>query len=417
MNDPADMEGVKMARFRKYLSISITVIELIGVFLLPKICPRTLVEDILAKYEKASKRVRLLPATALVYFILAMFIWRDPPQEEVLRIVCEGLSWTYPDFNNNILPTKGAISRARSRLGPDVLREMAEQTLKPIAPPNVKGAWYKGMRLMSIDGSCFDMPDSKENADFFGYPSSSRGDTAFPQLRLVGLVETGSHVIVSAQVRPYKISEQAMAVDLIENGKFSSEMLVLADRNFYGYKLWKKSLETGANLLWRIKTNLSLFVERRLKDNSFISIVCDSNDCNNCDPIKVRVIEYALKDNKNPEEDGEIYRLITNLMDCKNYPANELAALYHERLGIESLYDEIKTSLRANSSIIRSKIPDLVLQDIWAIIIIHFAIRQLMAESAWEQSMDPDDLSFKESVYIIRRKLPLAAAFSPDKEE
>jgi hypothetical protein len=250
------------ARFRKLLPQSLDLNHLLSVGFLSKICPRSMIDSILEKYEKTGKRVRLLPAAALVYFIMALSLWREPPQEEVLRIVCESLTWIIPDFDNRVLPAKGAVSRARYRLGPDVMREAAGQTLKPLAPLEASEAWYNGMRLMAVDVTCFDVLDSKVNADYFGYPSSSRGDTAFPQLRVAGLAETGTHIIAAAQVRPYKRSEQEMTAALISSGKFTPEMLIMADRNFYGYKLWKQAFSTGANLLWRIKSNLVLPAER-----------------------------------------------------------------------------------------------------------------------------------------------------------
>jgi hypothetical protein len=269
---------------------------------------------------------------------------------------------------------------------------------------------------MAIDGTCFDVPDSKVNADYSGYPSSSRGDTAFPQLRVVGLVETGTHIIVAAQVRPYKCSAQEMTAALKSSGKFTPEILIMADRNFYGYKLWKQAVSTGANLLWRIKSNPMLPAERRLSDNSCISTVYDSRDRTDCTPIKVRIIEYKLKGKNNPDKD-QIYRLITNIFNHIVNPAKKLAALSHERREMESIYDEVKISLSANTTIIRSKIPELVIRDVWGLMLIHFAIRQLMSETTWDHKRDPGELSFKGAVHTVRRKLPQATAFSPGEAE
>jgi hypothetical protein len=264
------------------------------------------------------------------------------------------LSSLAPDFNILALPTKSAIFKARLKLGPDVLKELANRALKPIAPLNAPEAWYKGMRLMSLDGSVFDVPDSTENATYFGYLSSSRGETAFPQLRLLSLIETGSQVAGAGEVGQSKRSEQELTSILIDQEKFSPEMLALADRNFYGYNLWKKACNTGANLFWRIKNNLNLPIKKRLPDKSFLSTVYDSRDKKNCIPIQVRVIEYKLKDN-NGQDNDIIYRIITNVLDYILAPANELAALYHERWEIENVYGEIKVVLKGNSTIIRSK--------------------------------------------------------------
>jgi hypothetical protein len=352
----------------------------------------------------------MLPASFVVYFIMSLALWRDPPQEEVLRIVFECLTLIHPEYDSLDLPTKSAIFKARLRLGPDVMYEVAKMVMKPIALPNAPGAWFHGLRLMSLDGTTFDVPDSQQNASYFGYPSSSRAVTAFPQIRLLGLAETGTHVLVAAEVGPYKCTEQELTARMIDNGGFTPEMLILADRNFYGYRLWKKASETGASLLWRTKTNLILPVEKRLPDNSFLSTVYDSKDRNNCDPLRVRVVEYKLKGENTPDKDN-IYRILTNMFDYKQTPAKELAALYHERWEIESIFSEIKVSLKGNSTIIRSKIPDLVHQDIWGAVTIHFAVRQLMSQAAWQRKIDPDKLSFMKAVHVLRRKLPQAAVF------
>jgi IS4 transposase len=186
----------------------------------------------------------------------------------------------------------------------------------------------------------------------------------------------------------------------------------MADRNFYEYRLWTKAVDSGANLLWRIKSNLKTPIIQRLPDNSYLSILYDNYNRRDCQPITVRIIEYKLKE-KNKACTNEVYRLITTLFDCIKFPAAELASLYHERWEIENIYDEVKISLSANTTIIRSKIPELVLQDVWGLLLIHFAIRQLMANAAWSHELDPDKLSFKGAVHVVRRKIPQAAAFPP----
>jgi hypothetical protein len=379
-------------------------------------CPYSLTKKILKKYDKSSKRIRLLPATFIVYLIICLALWRDPPQEEVLRIVCEGLKDKFPTYDSSCLPDKSAICKARVKLGPEVMRELAERVMTPIAPANAPGAWYRGLRLVSLDGSLFNLPDSKANAEYFGYPGASRGEAAFPQLRLLGLIETGSHLLIAAEAGPYKLSEQKMTATLIEAGKMTPGMLVLADRNFYGYRLWKKANETGASLLWRVKLDLNLQEDKRYPDGSYLSTIFDSKNRTKCVPIFVRVVEYNLK-SKNKTGSNDVYRLITNLLDYEKFPANELAALYHERWEIENLFSELKISLEGNKTVIRSKSPDLVFQDIWGLIIMHYGVRRCMALDAWEEDLDPDILSFKGAVHVLRRKLPQTAAFSPKADE
>jgi len=235
------------------------------------------------------------------------------------------------------------------------------------------------------------------------------GSSAFPQARLLGLVECGTHVVTAAEMAPYARSEQAMAAQLLP-AKLRPDMLVLAERNFYGFKLWQLACASGAKLAWRVKSNLKLPAERLLGDGSYLSTVFDSQDKRHAGQ-RVRVIDYTLRDSATPVQDS--CRLVTNILDPEHAPALELAALYHERGEIEGVFDEFKTHLRANSTVLRSKTPDLVQQELWGLLLAHFAIRQLMTQAAWPRGLDPDRLSFTHAVRVIKRKMPQAAAVPP----
>ena len=294
--------------------------------------------------------------------------------------------------------SKSAISQARTRLGSEVMRQLAERVLRPLAAPGAPGAWYRGFRVMALDGSCMDVADEAANAAFFGYPSAARGQTAFPQARLLGLVECGTHAVVAASIAPYKRSEQAMAGELLP-AKLTPDMLVLADRNFYGFKLWQKACASGAKLAWRVKSTLGLPVQQLLADGSHLSTVFDSEDRARHSGQVVRVIDYGLQGMATPGQ--ESYRLVTNILDPKAAPALELAALYHERWEIEGVFDEFKAHLRASSTVLRSKTPELVQQELWGLLLAHFAVRQLMTQAAWPRGLDPDRLSFTHAVRLI----------------
>ena len=201
-----------------------------------------------------------------------------------------------------------------------------------------------------------------------------------------------------------------MAAELLPV-KLKPDMLVLADRNFFGFKLWQIACASGAKLAWRVKADRKLPVERMLPDGSYLSTVFDSQDRRRSAGQIVRVIDYALTGSATPTEDS--YRLVTNILEPAHAPALELAALYHERWEIEGVFDEFKTHLRANSTVLRSKTPDLVLQELWGLLLAHFAIRQLMAQAAWPRGLDPDVLSFTHAVRVIKRKMPQAAAVLP----
>jgi len=352
----------------------------------------------------------LLPARLVVYYVMALALWREAPLEEVLRVVCEGLQWLGGGEAGAMQASKSAISQARTRLGSQVMRQLAERVLRPLAAPGAPGAWYRGLRVMALDGSCMDVADETANAEYFGYPGASRGQTAFPQARLLGLVECGTHVVTAAEVAPYGHSEQALAAKMLP-AKLEPTMLVLADRNFYGFKLWRIACASGAKLAWRVKSNLKLIVQQVLPDGSYLSTVFDSSDKHRSAGQIVRVIDYTLQDSATPVHDS--YRLVTNILDPLEAPALELAALYHERWEIEGVFDEFKTHLRANSTVLRSKTPELVLQELWGLLLAHFAIRQLMVQAAWPRGLDPDRLSFTHAVRVIKRKMPQAAAVPP----
>ena len=268
-----------------------------------------------------------MPAPAVVYYVMAMALWREAPLEEVLRVVCEGLQWLSDGKAGAVQASKSTISQARSRLGSEVMFELAQRVLRPLATPDAPGAWYRGLRVMAVDGSTMEVADEAANAAFFGYPSASRGQSAFPQARLLGLVECGTHAVVAAAVAPYKRSEVAMAMELLP-AKLTPDMLVLADRNFYSFKLWQAARATGAKLAWRVKSTLGLPVQQLLSDGSYLSTVFSSEDRARKSGQTLRVIDYTLNDSATPVQDS--YRLVTNILEPDAAPALVLAALYHE---------------------------------------------------------------------------------------
>ena len=375
-----------MARTRKALPAKVDVAHLISTGVLAGVCPRPLIDEVLQETERGSQRERLLPAPAVVYYVMAMALWREAPLEEVLRVACEGLQWLSGGQADAVQASKSAISQARTRLGPQVIHRLAQRVLRPLAPPGAPGAWYRGLRVMALDGSCMDVADERANAEYFGYPAASRGQSAFPQARVLGLVECGTHVIVSADIAPYARSENSMAAERLPSW-LRKDMLVMADRGFYSFKLWTLACLSGAALLWRVSSTIKLPAQQVLSDGSYLSTVFDSEDTARRHGRTVRVVEYTLADSAVPTQDS--YRLVTTLLDPEQAPGQELAALYHERWEIEGVFDEFKTHLRASSTVLRSKTPDLVRQKLWGLLLAHFAIRQLMAQAAWQRALTP----------------------------
>jgi Transposase DDE domain len=309
---------------------------------------------------------------------------------------------------------KSGISQARTRLGWEPMKQVHDQLVQPIAVRNTKGAWYRQWRLVSLDGSTLDVADEQANGEAFGRPGASRGSTAYPQIRFVCLVENGTHVLFGSKMDAYAKGEITLAKEVLPN--LRKGMLCLADRNFFGFALWKQAQATGADLLWRIKKNMRLACEKRLSDGSYLSRIYPSErDCRHkTKGIVVRVIDYELDGVAGAEP---IYRLVTTILDHEKAPAKELAALYHERWEIETALDELKTHLRGSQIVLRSKTPDLVRQEFYGFMMAHFAIRGLMHEAALKANEDPDRLSFLHAVRVVRRKLSTYNAIPPSGQE
>lgn len=371
--------------------------------------PAERVREVLAETGRASERERDLPAHVMVYYAIALALYMESSTREVLRCLLEGLRWLWGAEAVKVAGKSG-ISQARSRLGEAPLRRLYETAVQPVATPATKGAWYRTWRLVSLDGSCLDVADTGGNRAEFGCPGAGRGESAFPKLRFVALVENGTHVLFGARSGRYAEGETTLAHGVL--AALRPGMLCLADRQFFGYPLWRAGVATGADLLWRGKCNLLLPRETVLPDGSYLTTVYpgDKDRRHRTGGVRVRVVEYRLE---GVAEAEPLYRLLTTLLDPERAPAAELAVLYHERWEIEGALDELKTHLRGARVVLRSKTPELVRQEFWGLLLAHFAVRGLMHEAALRADEDPDRLSFLHAVRVIRRKLPLFAALSP----
>ncbi len=391
------------------LPAGVRVSDHISLGVIAKTFPPEQVQQVLAETGKASERERDLPAQVMVYYAIAMALYMGSSTREVLRCLLEGLRWLWGTDAVKVAGKSG-ISQARSRLGEMPLRRLYEQVVQPVATRATKGAWYRGWRLVSLDGSSLDVADTAENGIAFGYPGSSRGESAFPKLRFVALVENGTHVLFGAKLGRYADSETTLAHDVVP--ALQPGMLCLADRQFFGHALWQSGVAAGADLLWRVKGNLRLPRATVLGDGSYLSVVYPSEKDRRhaTNGTQVRVVEYRLEGVADAEP---LYRLVTTVLDPALAPAADLAALYHERWEIEGALAELKTQLRGAQVVLRSKTPDLTRQEFWGLLLAHFAVRGLMHEAALRADEDPDRLSFLHAVRVVRRKLPLLAAFPP----
>lgn len=399
-----------MARTKAKLAGGARLADHLALGYLAMNCPIDRIHAVLAANSAGSRRHRGLPHEVLVYFVMAMNLYATVAYEEVLRCVVEGLRQLWGDAVKDAVVNKAAITAARQRVGVEPFKQLYAGQVKPIGPTGMPGVWYREYRVMAIDGSALDVPDEKSNAKYFGYPGASRGETAFPQLRFVALAECGTHVLVNAVPGVYRDSELKLAEAVIPH--VDPTMLLMADRNFYGYAFWKKCTDTGGKLLFRVKTNLRLPRERELPDGSYLSTVYPTakDRRKRQGGIEVRVIEYALDGIDRAEP---VYRLVTNWFDPIAAPAAELAALYHRRWKIETALDEVKVHLLDGRATLRSKTPDLVLQEFYALMITHAAIRRMMVEAAGSTGQAAEDMSYVHAVRVLKRRLPATVAIPP----
>lgn len=404
-----------MARTAAELPAGIRLTDHISLGVLTAQFPLEVVEQVLFETERVSARERELPAHVMVYYAIALALYADVSTREVLRCVVEGARWL-GDRTTTTMPSKSAISQARTRLGAAPLEALYRAVVAPIATTSTLGAWYRGWRVMSLDGTTLDVGDTSANARAFGRPTSVRGANAtgaFPQVRLVGLLENGTHAICAAQLGAYGTSEPVVATAVVP--RLTSEMLCLADRGLLSFDLWRQATTTGAALLWRAGVTFTLPILERFADGSYRSELRWNRQCHSPDrtPISVRVIEYTVPP---MPADVRSYRLVTSLLDPARAPAADLATLYHERWEMETAFDELKTHLRGSQRVLRSKTPELVQQEAWGFLLAHFALRALMHEAALgalPSARDPDTLSFTHALRTARRTLPHVAALPP----
>lgn len=399
-----------MARTVTTLGKGHRLADLISLGVIAKTFPVGKVHAVLEATGRTSIRQRDLPAHVVVYYVIALSIYMNASCREVLRCLLEGVRSLLDPAAALRVTGKSGISQARTRLGFEAMRGLYDDVVRPIATPATKGAWYREWRLVSLDGSTLDVADDPAIEAAFGRPGASRGASASPQIRFVALVENGTHVLFAAKMAGCTTSEIALAKEVVP--ALRAGMLGLADRNFFSYGMWSLARANGADLLWRIKRNTRLTCEERLPDGSYLSSIYPSerDRRHKTNGVTVRVIDYYLDGVAAAEP---IYRLMTTILDHAKAPAQDLAALYHERWEIETALDELKTHLRGADIVLRSKTPDLVRQEFFGLMMAHFAIRGIMHEAALKADKDPDRLSFLHAVRVIRRKLPVFLALSP----
>jgi len=387
----------------------------VSVGVLAKAFPRGLVDEVIEAAGAREQRRRVLPAWLTVYFTLALALFMDRGAARVMRKLAGVVAWAERGVAVRV-PSEEALSSARSRLGPEPLRLLFEKVAGFAAPPGAEGAWWRGLRLVSLDGTTLDAQDCEANWQRFGGPPAKTAEGrrlrgAFPQVRLLVLAECGTRALVAAVHGSYGTGEKTLAKQLLD--RLGEGMLCLADRNFACWELWRDAAATGAQLLWRIGASFSLPVDEVLPDGTYLSRLKAPRNArkDGAADITVRVIEYRLED-----EDGtvtETFTLITTLLGPDEAPARELAERYKARWEIETALGSLKAQMKGSGVVLRSKTPDGVIQEIWALLCAYHAVRELISAAAALAGTDPLRICFVNALDMVRGPVGEPGAFSP----
>lgn len=380
---------------------------------LTRVFPPEVVDAVIERTGALEQRNRLLPSRLMVYYVMSLALFSNGSYEEIMRSLLAGMEWLTGKSREWTMPTKAAIYKARNRLGSAVMVELFAEVAKPFAVPGDPG-FYKDWRLVSIGGTTLDLADTPANEKTYGRPgTATEFQSVFPQARVLGLVESGTHAVFSTVVASYNTSEHDMYPALLAD--VAKDMLLTSDRGFFSYQAWKESVAKGAALLWWMTANNVLPVAEELKDGSYRSAVYPSTKdrTKETNGIPVRVIEYGVTTG----EEVSSFVLITSILDPDTAPAEDLAGLYRRRWEIESSFGELKTHQRGPDVVLRSKTPDGVLQEIYGYLCTHYAIRSLIGTVAHEFDEDPLKLSFIRTLRAARRSLAGRPAFSPSETD
>lgn len=365
--------------------------------------PVELVDRVIDQYWVREQRTRALPARLVFYFTLVLCLFPQESYRSAMKILMSVFGRGTRGYR---VPTTGSIGDARRRLGSGPMETAARAVMVPRARPDTRGAWYQGWLLTAVDGSTFTVPDTEDNEREFGRPGSGRGEgkTAYPQIQAACLVELGTHAVFDARMDRYAAAETMLTEEMF--GSLRPGMLVLADRHIYSFDRWAKAVTTGADLLWRVTSNLILRPVEHLTDGSYIAEVIPPKKSGRTS-FRLRVVEYRLPGS------NEWYRLVTTILDPVRAPAKDLAVLYHERWDVEGFLKQIKSVQLNHEKIFRSKSPDGVRQEFWAHLAVHYATMCVQVDAADQAKLDPDRISHKNTVRIIRSRVWRPESFPP----
>jgi len=387
------------------------VCQQIDMGLLQEVIPSSLIEELLETYQMWEERERKTNMVSIAYWLVALHLYPTLSQRRVYGKLVSGQRTLRDDVAEQI-PTKSAFSYRRNQLGSEIMQELFARCAGPQASEQTPGAFWKGMRLLALDGTRESVADTADNREAFRYSSDNeRSHSPFPQARLLLLIECGTHLICDAEISSCRQGETEGARQLLQRWVMEGN-LILWDRGFHSSAAIFQVRERLGHVLGRLKSNVLLKPFCHLVDGSYLTFICHERK-----RMLVRVITYTFTDPRIPGAGKQIYRLVTTLLDPFLYPAKELAVLYHERWHAELVIDEARTHLRLSERTLRSLTPEGVIQEIYALLLAHLVVRTLMLRAARLSTISPTQISFTESIRIMDESLiPLGLVTPPRRQ-
>jgi hypothetical protein len=382
----------------------------ISIGVLASVFTRDLIDEVIDATDVREVRYRRLPARLVVIFVLSCWLFMRSGYGLVMSKLADAHAVGGRGWGGWDTPTTGSITKARARLGAAPLKLLFDRVKGPAGTTATPGVFHRDLRVVTMDGFTLDLPDTEDNDEEFGRGATAAGVPGpYPQLRAVALAEAGTHSLLGAAYGGYHDGEQTLAASPDILGALGPDMLLLADRNFPSWRLWRDVAATDADLLWRMSASFTLPVLRVLDDGTYLSELRPPRKRDG-PPIPLRVIEYSvITENDQGEQVSELFRLATTLLDPHTAPAVDLAHLYHDRWQAETGIGEIKTEQRGGPEVVlRSKTPTMVAQEFWAMLCVYQAIRHLITRAA-PPRLDPSRISFKRALSAARDSATRAA--------
>jgi Insertion element 4 transposase N-terminal/Transposase DDE domain len=365
-----------------------------------QVIPLAQVEAVLATHGPAGIRVRHLTPKAMVWLVIVMHLFSRSSLAHVFQHLVKGLRFVWPNPLYQ-LPGDAALSYRRYQLGAKPLVALFHAICRPMATLETKGAFLFDLRLMAIDGTVSRCGRYPGECTGIWSASLARGKTAFPQLKGVYLVECGTHAIVDAGFWPIHCSERTDGLRVLRS--VGAGMLVMWDRGLHSFEMIMATLDHGAAFLGRLPAHVHPQIVRRLPDGSSLAYLMpsDYHERQAGARILVRLVEYTITD-PHLKGYGERHRLITSLFDPSTAPAIEIACAYHERWEIELVIDEVDTHQRLVGRPLQSLQPVGVIQELYGLLLAHYALRFLMHQAAKAADLDSDRLSFVHTLEVVQ---------------